>query len=146
MEDEIIQKLNDLKKIHLRNLYDLEEKAAKFGDLYVPPYIKNEIKELKIKIAEIEERLINLNLDIGDNEQPRNYQDDLVNLRVKLITHFNLEELHTLCFDLGIESENFSSPKEGFVRELISYNVRRGSMPKLVDYCRRMRPNVSWSG
>lgn len=73
-----------------------------------------------------------------------NNQGALVNLRDKLVTHFNLEGLRTLCFDLGIDSENFPSVKEGFCRELVSHHVRHGTISKLVDYCRMKRPDISW--
>lgn len=59
--------------------------------------------------------------------------------------HFSLEELKTLCFDLGIDYENLSgSGKAAKARELVLYLDRRGQLPKLISVGKRQRPNVQW--
>lgn len=49
--------LQTLLETHRRNLRILEVQAAGFGKLYVPPYVKTQIEDLKAKIAEIEAQL-----------------------------------------------------------------------------------------
>lgn len=74
--------------------------------------------------------------------EPTSY--DLANLRQNLAKHFNIDELRTLCFDLGIEHENLPETKDGMARELVAYCERTGKIPELVAQCRTLRPNVSW--
>ncbi|MEI6775633.1 MAG: trypsin-like peptidase domain-containing protein [Chloroflexales bacterium] len=66
-------------------------------------------------------------------------------LRQLVTTHFNLGELNTLCFDLGIDYE--SLPGQGKidrVRELVAHVKRHGQMSNLLTECRRLRPHVDW--
>ncbi|MEW6618702.1 MAG: FHA domain-containing protein [bacterium] len=65
-QDEIIH-LNELLNTHKENLRELELQAAKFGPLYCPVHITNGIKEEKVRIKEIEERLKRL----------KNHQEDV---------------------------------------------------------------------
>ena len=143
MKNENNQHLNNLKAIHQRRLRILEEQKAKFGDIHVPGHIVIEIEELKTKISDIDAQLMQL-MSVDSNKKVLNEQKILANLRIKLTTHFNLEELQTLCFDLGIDSDNFPPLKEGFSRELISYSVRNEEISKLINYLQEKRPHVSW--
>ena len=65
-------------------------------------------------------------------------------LRQKVAEHFNLDELRSLCFDLGIDYENFPATKEGMTREIVMYCQRHGQISLLLEHCRRLRPEVSW--
>jgi hypothetical protein len=71
--------------------------------------------------------------------------ESLVNLRQKLVEYFSIEELRTLCFDLGVEFDNLGGEgKVGKARELVAHLQRRGRIPELVDVASKLRPNVSW--
>ena len=141
MRNENIQHLNSLKTIHQKRLHILEKQAARYGDLAIPPHIEIEIEELKIKIADIDLQIAKA---ANSQELQIDNEDTLVALRSKLEKHFSLQELNTLCFDLGIDSENFLQLKESFTRELVSYCFRRGIISKVVNYCKNKRPNVAW--
>jgi len=72
-------------------------------------------------------------------------QEQAVQLRRVLADRFNESELRTLCFDLGIESENLpGDTREALARELVAYCVRHGQIPKLVEVGRQLRPDISW--
>lgn len=75
--------------------------------------------------------------------EPRSY--GLASLRQKLAEHFSIDELRTLCFDIGIKHENLPADTlDGMARELVSYCERACRIPELVAQCRKLRPNVSW--
>ncbi len=66
---------------------------------------------------------------------------DRINLLNKLVAHFNIDELKTLCFHLNVEYEVL--PGEGKVtkiRELITYLERRNRILDLWEICNRLRP------
>ena len=66
-------------------------------------------------------------------------------LRQELTEHFSDEELRTLCFDLGLDYEDLPAQgKAGKARELIAEVERSANIAKLIELCRRLRPNVSW--
>jgi formylglycine-generating enzyme required for sulfatase activity len=75
---------------------------------------------------------------------PMGPSSDRAELRRKLAEHFNREELHTLCFDLGIEHENLPDTKDGMARELVAHCERHGRISDLVAACKRLRPRVEW--
>jgi hypothetical protein len=69
----------------------------------------------------------------------------LESLRQNIAEHFNLDELRTLCFDMGIKHENLAaSTLDGMARELVDYCKRTGRIRELVVKGRKLRPNVSW--
>lgn len=57
---------------------------------------------------------------------------------------FSLDELRILCFELGVDHENFSSRKESIAREIVEYFERAGRTEELVVYCERKRPAIQW--
>jgi hypothetical protein len=66
-------------------------------------------------------------------------------LREGIIASYNLEELRTVCYDLGIDYEDLSGEsKSNKVIALIEYMWRRGRLDALLDYCRRDRPLYAW--
>ncbi|MCI0575509.1 MAG: aminoglycoside phosphotransferase family protein [Chloroflexi bacterium] len=70
---------------------------------------------------------------------------DRIILRQMMASHFSLEEMRTLCYDLDIDFDDLpGSGKEGKIRELITYCERRGRVENLVDACREKRPHVNW--
>lgn len=65
--------------------------------------------------------------------------------RELLNTAFNVSELQTLCFDLGIDFESLAGAgKADKARELVLYVQRMGQAPALVAACRHLRPHVAW--
>ena len=54
---EEIQHQRELQKTYRKRLRVLEQQAAGFGDLYVPPHIKDEIDELNGKIQDCEHKI-----------------------------------------------------------------------------------------
>jgi hypothetical protein len=73
--------------------------------------------------------------------------DDLataVQTQTILANRFDLEELKTLCFRLGI---NFDSLRgeglEGKSREMVAYFQRRRQIPRLVHAIQQYRPDIT---
>ncbi|UCC97154.1 MAG: hypothetical protein JSW66_15070 [Phycisphaerales bacterium] len=72
-------------------------------------------------------------------------QRQLTELRRILATRFDLGELRTLCFDLGIRYDDLSG--EGAAnkaRELVAYLHRRGRIPQLIKVGKNERPDIPW--
>lgn len=64
-------------------------------------------------------------------------------LRDCIVEHFSLEELKTMCFDLGIDYDSLEgSGKSDKARELVLSMNRVGRCPELVAYCKENRPNA----
>jgi len=67
-------------------------------------------------------------------------------LRQLLVDHFSLDELKTLCQDLGISFDALPGEGlEGKARELIGYLDRRDRLADLVRCGRHRRPDVDWN-
>jgi hypothetical protein len=66
-------------------------------------------------------------------------------LRRLLIEHFDVEDLRTLCFDLGEDYDSLRGEgKAGRARELVAHLERCGRISELVALGSAMRPNASW--
>ena len=66
-------------------------------------------------------------------------------LRKGLSEQFKLDELASLCTDLGIDFENLGGEgKEGKARELIAFCLRRNWLDDLVARCEELRPRFPW--
>ncbi len=63
------------------------------------------------------------------------------NLREFLSSHFDLNELRNLAFDLGVDYQLFSDTKSELPRELIAYFERRNELGQLVKEVLRHRPD-----
>ena len=62
-----------------------------------------------------------------------------------LTRHFNLEELRTLCFELGIPFDELGGQGlRGVARELLLYVQRRDRLPELLTALTVERPSVAW--
>ncbi|MCB0368634.1 MAG: hypothetical protein KDD45_04100 [Bdellovibrionales bacterium] len=58
---------------------------------------------------------------------------------------FNLDELRTLCFSLGVDYDDLvGEGKSGKIRELILYCQRKNMLGDLVNQCSQMRPHSLW--
>jgi hypothetical protein len=68
-------------------------------------------------------------------------------LRQVLVDHFDVDELKTLCVDLGEDYQ--ALPGEGKVskaRELVAYFERRNRVSELLAEIRKARPDVPLEG
>lgn len=71
--------------------------------------------------------------------------DLLSALRKILAERFSVEELQTLCFEMGIEYEDLSGQgKAGKARELVGYLDRRDLIRELISVGERLRPDIQW--
>ncbi|VAW30892.1 hypothetical protein MNBD_CHLOROFLEXI01-1994 [hydrothermal vent metagenome] len=76
-------------------------------------------------------------------EDPTRQQ--LTQLRKLLISHFSLDELRVLCFDMGLEYEELpGNTLTTKMHGLIEYLQRRGELPKLLAEVSEQRPTVAW--
>lgn len=67
------------------------------------------------------------------------------NLRGNLSISFSKDELRILCFDIGIDFEEFAeSGKSALAMQLILHCERNGLIAILLDKCRAMRPDLVW--
>jgi hypothetical protein len=74
-------------------------------------------------------------------------QPQLVELNSKMNQVFNLDEIETLCFAMGIDFDSLAGAgKNAKIRELIEFCRRRGRDEELVEKVRVERPNVAWPG
>ncbi len=72
---------------------------------------------------------------------------DHVRLREVLTTYFNVEELHTLCFDLSIDFEDLGvKGKQAKAREIVDYCRRTDQIRRLVMAIHRFRPHLDLPG
>lgn len=72
-------------------------------------------------------------------------QQLLTHLQENLNSRFNDSELRDLCFYLEVDYESLSGDrKNDKVRELVTYLERRSRIPKLIDKCSSLRPNIDW--
>lgn len=70
---------------------------------------------------------------------------DIPGLRQALVDSFSLDELKTICQDVGINHESIGESRvEGFARELVETCQRRGLLRKPVEVCSRRRPHTNW--
>jgi hypothetical protein len=66
-------------------------------------------------------------------------------LRQMLVTRFSVDELKTLCVDLGLEYDALPGDgKEGKARELVAWFDRRHRLPELEDKSKQLRPDIAW--
>jgi hypothetical protein len=83
-------------------------------------------------------------LRIVNNENLYDHKN-LIRLRNILEEHYNIEELKTVCSDLGIDYENLGGEgKAGKARELINYLKRHQRMADLIELGLATRPEIPW--
>lgn len=69
----------------------------------------------------------------------------LAELHVLFDHAFSLEELRTLCFELGVDYQSFGgSGKGAYVRELLLGMGRNGRLDRLVRLAQKKRPHMVW--
>lgn len=78
-------------------------------------------------------------------QEARPPQDHLRELRQQIAKSFDLEELKTLCEDLGVDFDDIKGDnKTGKARELVKYFDRRGQLEELIAWCEKERPRLTW--
>jgi len=66
-------------------------------------------------------------------------------IRGLIVKSFKLDEVETMCADLGISYEDLAGTTlTAKVRELCSYSSRHSRVKDLIDYCVQTRPNANW--
>ncbi len=71
--------------------------------------------------------------------------DSLTKLHSLLVEHFDLDELRTLCFDLGVDYDELRGEvKSTKARELITVMLRHNRVAELAGKLQVLRPNVDW--
>jgi hypothetical protein len=71
--------------------------------------------------------------------------NSLTQLREAIAEYYNTSELKILCSDIGVDFEELAGEdKPQKVQELLLFLHRRQQLPRLIAYCARTRPNVSW--
>lgn len=69
--------------------------------------------------------------------------NELARLRQLITTHFSLDEIATLCFDLGVNYDDLGEPKISTkVRELILHLGREHQLDRLLETLETERPGV----
>lgn len=64
----------------------------------------------------------------------------------QMVTHFNLSELQTLCYELNILYDEIAGDTlSDKARELIFYCQRHNKIQELLTQCNQLRPHVSWN-
>lgn len=77
------------------------------------------------------------------DDAPSSWQ--LADLRRRISSSYNLQDLQLLAHDLGVEYDNLSgSTLDARALALIQHFRRRGQLATLTDALRRSRPNVEW--
>ena len=62
-----------------------------------------------------------------------------------LVDHFSLEEIHTLCIDLGIRYDDLGGDGISIkARELLQFLQRTGRLEDLLVRVEQLRPTVAW--
>lgn len=119
-------------KLHLGYVYSLSVRASVLKLLYLLGQIPDgQTRSLRAMV-----RSLSPFASLSDAE--------MAALRRKIATLFSVEELRTLCFDIGVNHEGFPDQPDPFSRELVSYCSRRHLIPKLVGACKRERPQLLW--
>lgn len=84
--------------------------------------------------------------ELAGAQRDKTTQDSFrARLRQGLIDCFSEGELHTLCFDMGLDYETLPARgKADKAREIVAHYERINSIAGLVERCRRLRPNGPW--
>jgi hypothetical protein len=86
---------------------------------------------------------------VGSAAPPANAPDlapspEATRLRHILKSRLTLEELRTVCFDLGVNFDDLGGEGlDGRARQLVLFLQKRNALPRLVEWLRRERPDVA---
>ena len=69
-----------------------------------------------------------------------------VTLREKMISFLSIEEVKSICFDLGVDHENLEHDKKSsLVRTLLEHAQRRGLVDEVRSRCGKVNPTIDWA-
>lgn len=75
-------------------------------------------------------------------ESPAKIKSDLASI---LSSHFNIAELHNLCFEMGIDFENLAGQEKNTkILELVNYMSRQRRLGELVQVGKQLNPGAPW--
>ncbi len=70
---------------------------------------------------------------------------ELMPIYQKIVSHFKMQEIHLICFEMGVDEECLSyTNKQELIKELILLLNREERIFQLVATCQKMRPNLPW--
>ncbi len=152
MNDSQTDHINNLLRIHRRNLQYLETQIAQFGgEMSAPIHVLSQRDSERAEIERLEGEL----RAVGDQAAPavpptgssqaEPDQAVLTRLRQGLAKYFSDGELRDICFDFGIDYDSLPGQgKADKARELVMYFENRGRISELQRTCARLRPHVAW--
>lgn len=84
--------------------------------------------------------------EVGEPTQELYSREDLLKLYRILSERFNLEELRSLCFEIGdVDYDDLpGSGAKDKARELVTFLARRNRLTDLLNIGRRTRPDIDW--
>jgi len=126
----------------LQRLFDARSlSVAKMGQGFVLKDETGRTRTLSLKLVS----LLSVIFESVSIDTAKISREHLTRLRENLERFFSVEELRTLCFDLGVDFESIGGEgKGGKTRELVAHFLRRGNLPELIAAARRARPAVRW--
>ena len=113
----------------------------------------SQLSEIELRSLPVQpglRRLLLRQLKLNSNPLPaaNKIADDpdlRLELREHLDKHFNLSELKSLCFYLGVDEEHLAGAERmGKIENLIAYMERHGRLPELIRAAGQQRPQVEW--
>ena len=112
---------------------------------HFPPSVRNFTKPKRQRYKQISAKQQIETEHILEQDEVSTDKLDLLNLHQLMDRSFNQEELRTLCFGINVDYDNLQAlGKDGKIRELIAYFLRRQELHLLLDICNDMRPNILW--
>ncbi len=119
------------------NTSSVLDTLAHIADPFLLPHFQEQFQFFKHRFAELK-----------DSEPARQQTVDLsqpTDLHRKISLFFSLEELQSLCFDLGIEFENIAGgTRQAKATSLVGYCNRHDLRADLIARCAHLRPHVDW--
>lgn len=107
------------------------------GGFYIPLLVR--------EIAATTDDLQSTQLGVNGNKDEVGQKKITQALFFAISHRFNIEELKTLCFSLGVDFDDIvGEGKAGKIRELVLYCQRHDKLEELVNQCSQWRPNYTW--
>ncbi len=106
--------------------------------------IKDLIPILSATVRYLRQNPLELGLQTSaDSTRTQPERERLTQLRLILASHFNKEELRTLCFDLGVNYDDLGDESNADIaRELVAHLERHGRIQELEDMVGQLRPGI----
>jgi len=131
---ELIEAMRGTLIQHRRRLTELLKKEEQSG-MPLPAIEQHDMNSLQARVAELENELLHMELPRSGSlvEISASALTSQRDLRLRLVEHFDDEELRSLCLDLGLDYDSLRGEvKNNKVRELILWSVQRERLDELV--------------